>query len=72
MAAATIGSKVYLAGGYNGSIRDELEVYDPAQDGWTTGPDMPTARWCLGGTELNNKLFTMGPPDYFLSLPFFS
>jgi Kelch motif len=45
VAAATAGGRIYVAGGYapDGATVATVEVYDPAADAWTAGPDLPAA-----------------------------
>jgi DNA-binding CsgD family transcriptional regulator len=45
VSAAVIGGRVYVPGGQleSGSASDVLEVYDPRQDAWETGPNVPQA-----------------------------
>ena len=45
VAAATAGGRVYVAGGYapDGATVATVEVYDPTEDAWVAGPDLPIA-----------------------------
>ena len=58
-AAAVIGGKLYVAGGFNGSrpVAD-LDVYDPATNSWTTLAPMPAAGRAIGAA-LGGKLFVI-------------
>jgi len=47
LAAATIGGKIYVFGGFDaaGNVVADVDVYNPVTDSWSTAPaDMPTAR----------------------------
>jgi len=65
LAAAEIGGKLYVVGGYEGTpsgrgILSTLEVYDPVTDTWTTKRSMPTARYALAAAEIGGKLYVVG------------
>ncbi len=61
--AATIGDRIYVAGGRAAAIdshTDALDVYDPSTDTWSSGPAMPTSRAGLMGGALDGRLFVAG------------
>lgn len=65
MSTCTIDSKIYVIGGIpkgnvNGTPTSMVEIYDPETDTWTTGADMPTARWGMATGVINGKIYTIG------------
>jgi N-acetylneuraminic acid mutarotase len=68
-AGATTGvlapKRIYVFGGNNGSniAVNFTQVYDPETDTWTTGTSMPTPRWALGVTVVNDELYAIGGYD---------
>lgn len=59
-AAAAIGGKLYVVGGFNNGNLSSLEVYDPSTDAWTTKAPMPTARNGLAAAAIAGKLYVVG------------
>src|SRR6266850_1110478 len=61
-AAATVGGKIYMVGGgtYSCGVNSALQAYDPLGNAWTNLPNMPTARYEFGATELNGQLYAIG------------
>lgn len=65
-AAAVIGSRLYVVGGFSRSFFSvwnpvaSLFIYDPADGRWTEGPAMPTARGALAVATWENKLVAIG------------
>jgi N-acetylneuraminic acid mutarotase len=62
-AAARLGTKIYVAGGYesDGTTRsNRLLIYDPTSDSWQAGPPMPTRRANAVAVEWNGKLAVVG------------
>jgi len=60
-AAAVIGGRIYVAGGAGGAMAgNELEVYDPASNRWTTLAPMSCARNHTSGGAIGGKLFVAG------------
>jgi len=55
------GPRIYVFGGESpeGTF-DVVEVYDPDQDVWTTGPSMPTARHGLGAAVVGDTIYVIG------------
>eukprot|EP00966_Prymnesium_polylepis_P083181 1926783-Prymnesium_polylepis.1 len=44
-AAAVVGGKIYVSGGYDGiNCLSSVEVYDPARSVWEAAPPMAVAR----------------------------
>ncbi len=70
-AAATTGQcapkRIYVIGGYGGGLPDngqtilnEVQIYNPESNSWTTGVSMPTRRTGLGIAVLNDTLYAIG------------
>ena len=38
----------------------KVEIYDPATDTWSTGPDLPTPRGGLGAAVLDGQAYVVG------------
>ena len=52
--------KVYVVGGFNGSLRVKtVDVYDIQTDQWTTGVSMEARRSTLGVAVLNNLIYAV-------------
>jgi len=66
---ATVNNKIYVVGGYSGSVLQTVEEYDPATDGWTRKADMPTPRRQLIVASVNNKIYAIGGVKQFTSDP---
>jgi N-acetylneuraminic acid mutarotase len=72
-AGATSGvlapKRIYVIGGiadnYSLSGISTNRVYNPQNDSWTVGEPMPTARFQLHLTVLNDQLYVMGGLPYF-------
>jgi N-acetylneuraminic acid mutarotase len=60
--AVAVADRVYLAGGVapDKSLADQMLVYDPGADRWTTAPGPPTRREHLGGAALGGRVYTVG------------
>jgi non-specific serine/threonine protein kinase len=60
--AAVVGDRVYLPGGVapDKSLADQMLVYDPGSDRWSTAPGPPTKREHLGGAALGGRVYTVG------------
>ena len=72
MAAAPLGGKLYVAGGYDGSSTargccqiNSVEVYDPSTNKWSAVASMSNERrYALGAASLGGKLCVVGgSPD---------
>jgi hypothetical protein len=61
-AAATVGGKVYMAGGgtYSCGVNSILQAYDPATNVWVSLANMPSARYEFGAAELNGQFYAIG------------
>ena len=60
-AAAAIGTKIYVVGGYNAAgLLNVNEIYDTVANTWSTGAPMPTARWSLAAASANGILYAIG------------
>jgi non-specific serine/threonine protein kinase len=64
VAAATLGTTIYVVGGRVAPFPYDnykaLDAYDTATGTWTELPDMPTARGGLGAAALDGKLYAFG------------
>lgn len=63
--ATIIDNKIYVVGGCNkdkGTITelDNVEVYDPATDAWTTKSPMQNSRKFFSTASVNNKIYVFG------------
>ncbi len=60
-ASAVYNGKVYLFGGllYDTEQNSTL-IYDPASDSWSTGANMPTARYFPSAAEAGGKIYVVG------------
>lgn len=65
VAVEAVNGKIYVIGGskrtgtYWAGLKT-VEEYDPATDTWTTKSEMPTARWSLGTSVIDNKIYAVG------------
>ena len=60
-AAAAVGSKIYVMGGYDGSSRlNTCEVYDTTTNAWTSIANMTTKRSCLAAAAVGSKIYAIG------------
>lgn len=65
--AGVVGGKLVVTGGRAPGIRAvdqrplaSTEIYDPADNRWTAGAPLPTARGSLAAAVLNGRLYTFG------------
>jgi len=60
LGAATIGSRMFVAGGEQplGTFK-EVDIFDSATGKWTRGPDLPTSRHGLGVLSVGSTLYVM-------------
>ncbi|MFY9270007.1 MAG: hypothetical protein WAO55_09705 [Candidatus Manganitrophaceae bacterium] len=60
--AAAIGGKIYIFGGGGPAFKSlsTVEIYDPKEDRWVFGPEMPTLRSGLVAVNLNDQAYVMG------------
>jgi len=67
LAAMAVGGKIYVLGGFDssGNPLDDVDVYDPDTDTWSTSPaDMPTARGGLYGAGVKGgTIYAIGGWD---------
>lgn len=62
-AATTFNGSVYVIGGYtnnNWKPSDKFYIYDPKNDIWKEGPQMPTARGALTAVFVDEILYAIG------------
>lgn len=64
-AAAGLGSKLYVLGGYQSpqglaGPNKVVQIYDPARQTWSQGSLLPTARGGLTATVLDGKIYAIG------------
>jgi hypothetical protein len=66
MAVATTGTTVskaiYVMGGFEGFVWavDYVQIYHPENDSWTTGIPLPTARYDLALTVVDDMIYAIG------------
>ena len=61
LCACEVKGKIYVIGGFNGSLSvPTVEEYDPATDTWTKKKDMPTARSELAAAVVDDKIYVIG------------
>src|SRR2546425_3293326 len=69
VAAAELGGKIYVMGGYekNGDL---VEEYDPAKNSWRRRASLPRPLHHIGATAVDGKIYVIGgdmfrpgPPD---------
>lgn len=62
---AVLGERLYVPGGcgINGQPNDGLEIYDPRQDVWESGPTLPHPVCQYALTALEGRLFLLGGWD---------
>src|ERR1043166_3025562 len=55
-------NKVYVFGGYNGSVLDTTQIYDIASNTWSTGAPMPVGHYFAAAAYYsgNGKIYVMG------------
>ena len=62
--------RIYIIGGLQNLDAVNLnQVYDPETDTWVAGPAMPTARFALGVTVLNDSLYAIGGHEGWIGTP---
>ncbi|MFQ5456784.1 MAG: Kelch repeat-containing protein, partial [Nitrospirota bacterium] len=61
-AYAACQEKIYIFGGGGRDFKslNSVEIYDPREDKWSTGNDMPTIRSGNVAVTLNNKIYVLG------------
>ena len=62
--AAVVGNRLYLLGGYVGrntfTPSRRVDIYDPATNSWSRGPDLPTAVSHVGVAVIGTDLYLAG------------
>merc|ERR1711951_85392 len=59
-AAAAMGGKIYVTGGWNEDSVNSAYVYDPQADAWTQLASMGTDRRCHASAAVGGKLYVFG------------
>jgi N-acetylneuraminic acid mutarotase len=60
---AVYQDEIYVIGGawfISGSETNEIRVYDPSADTWTSKTSMPTARWGAEANVVHEKIYVIG------------
>jgi len=62
VAAATVGGRIYVVGGYlgNGSSTDEVDFYSPSSNSWRRGPSLPAQVNHAAATNSGGLLYVLG------------
>ncbi len=62
--AVTLGGKIYVIGGKNGSATARYtQIYDPVTDSWRLGAPIPTASQGSAGVAFGNYIYIFGGDD---------
>jgi hypothetical protein len=58
--AAALAGRIYVVGGEapEGTF-PHVEIFDPASNRWSRGPDLPTPRHGLGVVEFQGRLYVL-------------
>lgn len=59
-AACALDGKLYVVGGTGAASAGRLQIYDPAADLWTLGPDMPWAGGSVAAAAIDGRLYVAG------------
>ena len=59
-AAETYGEKLYLIGGLDGASEGKVQIYDPATNSWSFGPDMPWPGGAVSTCLIGAKIYAAG------------
>lgn len=61
-AATAPDGSIYVMGGENASFvaTDEVDIYHPASDTWTTGPSLPAPRDSAGAATVGHTIYLIG------------
>ena len=59
LASAVVDGKIYVVGGWTGSILSRVDVYDPLTDTWTRKADMPSPSYGLAVEAVNGKIYAI-------------
>ena len=61
---AVVKGRVYVVGGFNGSLRVRtVDEYNPADDSWTSAPSMDARRSTLGVAVWKDCIYAVGGFD---------
>jgi N-acetylneuraminic acid mutarotase len=60
LGTGTVGGTLYAVGGFNGTVLETVEAYDPNTTAWITEAPLPTARVCPGVAAINGVLYAVG------------
>jgi N-acetylneuraminic acid mutarotase len=62
LSASVVGGKIYAIGDApgHGDPLSLTEQYDPITDSWIGKKDMPTARYCLSTSAVNEMIYAIG------------
>lgn len=62
VAAATIGSRIYVVGGFDssGNTLDTVEVYDPRSNTWSKAKELPVRLHHVAAASYQDKLYVVG------------
>ncbi len=58
--SACYEGKIYVAGGWDGTIKRSLYIYDILQGTWSTGPSLPDSVWGASLGAWEGKLYLVG------------
>ena len=62
-AAAVVGNRIYVLGGYHPDPLDLVEIYDVTTNSWSTGPSMPHRRYGGSAAVAYGKIYVAGGGD---------
>src|SRR5574341_1566302 len=60
VAAAVLGGKIYVVGGFGGGTGGLVEAYDPAADRWERRAPLPVGLHHTAAVALDSRLFIVG------------
>jgi N-acetylneuraminic acid mutarotase len=70
LSTSVVNGRIYAIGGSNQkhanvdySGLSTVEEYDPVKDEWTKKADMPTARWSLSTSAVDDRIYAIGGAD---------
>jgi len=58
--AEVYGEKLYLIGGLGAGSEGKLQIYDPASNSWSLGPDLPWPAGSVSSARIGDKLYVCG------------
>ena len=62
-AVTVVDDRIYAIGGYSNGTRQSVEVYDPDEDNWSSGPSLNDARTAAMATVHQGDLYVLGGVD---------